>query len=362
MHLRTVVGVVALRVWHGQDPQDSHWGCPLRERWALQPHQAMSPALEEKLAFTATLAGSYEGAALVADKWGCGVSGSVIHALVQRLGKKAEAQTQSRLAQPPTESQPPRAAAELGVLMLDGWQARFRGPGWGRKRTKQERVAWHEIKTGLFYRHEQAARTEAGRGMISEKVVVHWQGEPLEIGRRLHWEALRAGLGRAKNLLALADGGPWIWNVVEDRWPQAIQELDFYHGSEHLWELGRGCWGEAEPKTKLWVERRLHRLRHGREQAVLKEIAALPVSRGAAGKAVRKEQNYFAGQAHRMHYQAIADRGWPIGSGAVESACRQSQCRFKRAGQFWTQLGLRHLSALDEARHNGHWHELWKIG
>jgi hypothetical protein len=60
-----------------------------------------------------------------------------------------------------------------------------------------------------------------------------------------------------------------------------------------------------------------------------------------------------------MNYQEIARRGWPIGSGAVESACRQKQCRFKRPGQFWTAEGLRHLCALDEARRNGHWNELW---
>jgi hypothetical protein len=52
----------------------------------------MSPALEEKLVFTATLASSYEGVAQVAGKWGCPVDDSVIHALVQRLGERAEAQ------------------------------------------------------------------------------------------------------------------------------------------------------------------------------------------------------------------------------------------------------------------------------
>ncbi len=50
---------------------------------------------------------------------------------------------------------------------------------------------------------------------------------------------------------------------------------------------------------------------------------------------------------------------WPIGSGAVESACRQRQGRFKRSGQFWTPAGMRHLSALTEARHTHHWDELW---
>jgi len=51
----------------------------------------MSPVLEEKLAFTATLAGSYDAAALVVGKWGCEIDDSVIHALVQRFGGKAEA-------------------------------------------------------------------------------------------------------------------------------------------------------------------------------------------------------------------------------------------------------------------------------
>jgi hypothetical protein len=97
----------------------------------------------------------------------------------------------------------------------------------------------------------------------------------------------------------------------------------------------------------------------GQEDRVLREIAGLKAPGGEAGPVVQKEKNYFAGQRHRMNYKEIADRGWPIGSGAVESACRQSQCRFKRPGQFWTPLGLRHLSALAEARRNGHWDSLW---
>jgi hypothetical protein len=199
---------------------------------------------------------------------------------------------------------------------------------------------------------------ESGRGLISEKVVVRWQGDPLEFGRRLGWEALRGGLGRAQKTLALSDGGKWIWNMVEDRWSHAMQLLDFYHGGEHLWNLGRACWRQ-EGAAQAWVEGRLHQLRHGQEQAVLKEIEGLKAPRGEAGEVVRKEKNYFAGQKHRMNYKEIADRGWPIGSGAVESACRQSQCRFKRPGQFWTQTGFRNLNALDEARRNGHWDELW---
>jgi hypothetical protein len=79
----------------------------------------MGPALEQKLAFTATLVGSYEAAAQETANWDCLVDDSVIHALVQRLGAKAEVQTQERLKQAPVESQPQRAASELTVNQCD---------------------------------------------------------------------------------------------------------------------------------------------------------------------------------------------------------------------------------------------------
>ena len=359
MQLRTGVGVLELRVLHGQDPGDRHWGCPMRERWGLSDHQQMSLGLEDKLAFTLTATASYEEAAAVAGKWGVVVDDSTLHALTQRLGAKAEARTQAGLPTVPAEREPKRAATPLAVLMLDGWQVRQRGPGWGRKKTQKPRVEWHEWKTGVFYRHEQSGQTAGGRGVLSQKVVVGWQGDPVEFGRRLHWEALRGGLGRAKSKLVAGDGAPWIWNVAQDRWAGATHVLDFYHASQHLWELGRALHGSDEAATANWVEPRRHQLRHGKEKQVLREIARLEVPAADAGEIIRREQNYFASQAERMHYQQWARRGWPIGSGSVESACRQKQCRFKRPGQFWTVTGMRHLSALTEARHNHHWDDLW---
>jgi hypothetical protein len=359
MQLRTTVGVIELHVLHGQDPADEHWGCPVREHWGLTPHQQLSWGLEDKLAFTLTATASYEEAAALAQKWGSPVTGSALHALAQRLGARAEAHTQVQLESPPVERQPQRAPTKLGVLMMDGWQVRQRGPGWGKPSTPEPRVAWHEWKTGVYYRQEQAGRTAGGRGVIEEKIVIGWQGDPVEFGRRLHWEALRGGLGRAQAKLVVADGAPWIWNVAQDRWAGATEVLDFYHASQHLWELGRALHGDDEAATAQWVKPRRHQLRHGRARQVLAEIAGLKGPRGAAGQTVKREQNYFATHAGRVNYRAIRRRGWPIGSGPVESACRQRQGRFKGPGQFWTAQGMRHLSALTEARHNHHWEELW---
>ena len=359
MQLRTVAGVIELEVLHGQDPGDEHWGCPVREHWGLSQHQQLSLALEDKLAFTITATGSFEEAAALSEKWGTPVTGATLHALTQRLGARAEGRTQRQLETVPVERQPQERPTKLAVLMMDGWQVRQRGPGWGRKRTKDNRVEWHEWKTGVYYRQEHAGRSAGGRGVLSQKIVIGWQGDPMEFGRRLHWAALREGLGRAQNRLVVADGAPWIWHMARDRWAGATEVLDFYHASQHLWNLGRALHGDNETVAAPWVEPRRHQLRHGRHRQVLAEIAALKVPRGQAGEVVRREQNYFATQAARMSYLKIHRRGWPIGSGPVESACRQRQCRFKRPGQFWTAKGLRHLGALTEARHNLHWDDLW---
>ena len=57
------MGELRLRVPYGQDPEDEAWLCPLRLAWGLQANQTMSPALEEKVCFTATLTPSFEKAA-----------------------------------------------------------------------------------------------------------------------------------------------------------------------------------------------------------------------------------------------------------------------------------------------------------
>jgi len=369
--LRTELGRVQLTIDYGQDPPTQEWLCPQQRAWGLGPHQKITPGLAEKLCFTALATGSYEQAVAVAARWGVAVDDSTLHHQVQGAGQRADEQAQARVtaSATPVRTPGPKPAVPSGalVIMMDGWMVRHRGVDWGLQpaHVPGERVAWQECKSAVIYRLEQAAQTSGGRGLLVEKFIVAYAGEPLEFGRRVQAEARRRGLGKLTRVYVVADGGVWIWHIVADRFAQATGVLDFYHASQHLWAVAHTLHPQNEDEARTWVEPLLHRLRHGQEAGVLQTLEDLPAWCAQRGQllppTVEKEIHYFQNHREHMHYETRAAEGCPVGSGAMESLCAQLQGRFKRGGQFWTEPGRRRLMALEVARRNHDWDEVWKL-
>ncbi|HEY6182739.1 MAG TPA: hypothetical protein VIW67_10860 [Terriglobales bacterium] len=119
--------------------------------------------------------------------------------------------------------------------------------------------------------------------------------------------------------------------------------------SEHLWAAARA-----------WVEPLLAKLKAEGSCEVITELEQLQqrLEETAQGK-VEKEVNYSQTNRERMDYGTAKERGEPLGSGAIESTCRQYQVRFKRTGQFWSQKGDEALMSLETFRRNGRWHLLF---
>lgn len=375
--ITTTVGKVRVRGACGRDPETGRWVIAIRELWGLGPHETMSPVLAERVCYTATRTLSYEGAADVAAKWGSPVDDCGIHRHVQQAGGRAielERERVERALEVGTRDEVvAEAARDLDpgefslVIMMDGTMLRERGPEWGLKpaEIKANRVDWHDLKVGIVYRLRSRAESQSGRGMILEKFFVTYRGDPFEFGRRLYAEAVRRGLYQAKRVYVVADGGVWIWKIKEDRFSDAVGGLDFYHASRHLWVVANDYFGEGSQEARAWVEPLLHQLKHGGEAGVLESLDELlrlcEETCHAATETLRREGNYFHGHKDDIHYRQLAAEGCPIGSGAVESACSQMQDRFKRTGQFWTLPGEQRLMALDVARRNNDWDEIWDL-
>src|ERR1700731_3856496 len=117
----------------------------------------------ERLCYTATQTGSYQKAALLASCWGTTISDDLVHSQVQSIGLQVHQQVR-----PAPTGAPKNEAPFSLVIMLDGWMVRERGPQWAAPPDCQdaERVAWHEVKSGVIYRLDHRAQAASGRGAL----------------------------------------------------------------------------------------------------------------------------------------------------------------------------------------------------
>ena len=383
--LITTLGQITLRARYGFHRCAQRWMFAVQDLWGLKSRQELSPHLEQVLGYTATECGSYKKAEGMAKMWGVQIGATTIRKHVQILGAQAQRQQERRTQRaldPCTRPQVLREAQAKApnalksfslVLMLDAWKGRERGPDWGLLPATAlgERVEWRDLKVAVIYRLDQVvekspANTDPATRPRREILEKFWVAtpsgtKPEEFGRQVHAEALRRGMAQARYVFVVSDGALWIWNIVEDRFVGAIQELDFYHASEHLWDVARDLYPEPT-QARQWVEPLLHQLRHGQEEQVVKSLEALSEEarkfERLLGDLVQREIQYFQTNRDRLHYQDNTAKGFPAGSGAVESLCSQLEDRFKRTGQFWKSQSMGCLQALKVARQNGDWAEL----
>jgi hypothetical protein len=133
--------------------------------------------------------------------------------------------------------------------------------------------------------------------------------------------------------------------------------VDFYHVSQHLWSVAHSLHPDNATQARAWVEPLLEKLKADASCEVITELEQLRERvEEAARQKVEQELAYLKSHRQRMDYGTAQKKNEPLGSGAMESTCRQYQVRFKRTGQFWSQTGDEALMSLETFRRNGRWH------
>ena len=379
----------SLEIWrsYGWCPHCEAWDFPADHALGLAKNAPASPYLQEMAALLTTKMPP-EQAVLVAQRLGLDVSRCFLHREAHRQGLKAEAFRTARLAQLDTWeglqglAVPGQPAVEPFTLVIeiDAWNIRERDD-WGETeamRKKDPRWSrWHWVYVGTVFRLNHRGETDGGRAIISQRGYVATRLGIEALMRQLYRQAIDCGLGQAKEVLVIADGAVWIWNAAKDRFPQARNRLDLYHAEEHLWQVAHELYGKGTPEARKWVEPLLKQVRNDNHAEMIQGLEELAEGLEKQLKEkVEKQIEYFTNNKDRMQYREIlkarraVERGnatqeqkikanEPLGSGAIESTCRQYQCRFKRTGQFWSLAGDEALMCLETFWRNNRWHDLY---
>ncbi|MCB0027288.1 MAG: ISKra4 family transposase [Anaerolineales bacterium] len=144
----------------------------------------------------------------------------------------------------------------------------------------------------------------------------------------------------AQELIFVCDGAQWIWRLVEENFPQAVQILDWYHAVEYLTPIAQAL-SSDEAEQAAWLTTMKEHLWCSRTQTVIDSCLAL-ADQPPLAEAAHKAATYFQNNLARMDYAHFRQQGYLIGSGTVESGCKQiGTMRLKRAGAHWLEDGAR---------------------
>ena len=368
-HARTFdtrFGSITVRRTRGYCKRCRNWRTPADAALGLEDTAGYSPGVQAMAALLASKMPVQDASLVLQHLTGIQLPRATLDREARRQGERAQ-RLRTRLdQQAATETKQLELTLEpyQMILQLDAWNIRERD-AWGQsaalRRRGQEPERWHWVYTGTCFRLDHRGQTAGGRPVISERGFVATRQGIEALREQLHAEALRRGLGQATGALVISDGAVWIWRLADDRWPQARQRLDFYHAVQHLAAVGRALFGEDKEKFKNWLKPLVKQLKNESAVKVIRQLdemlARLP--EGPAAEALGKEVAYFHEHQDRMDYRAARRAGEPIGSGPVEATCRQTQCRFKRPGQFWSRIGDEALLCLEMFWRNDRWHLLF---
>src|SRR5580658_8478521 len=316
-------GTITVKRTRGYCKRCHKWRVPADTALGLADSAGYSPAVQEMAALLASKMPVEDASAVLEHLTGVKLPRATLDREARRQGERAQAlrtELDRKAALPQPQLELTLEPYQL-IIQMDAWNIRERD-GWGQsaalRRQGQEPERWHWVYTGTVFRLDHRGHTAGGRPVISERGFV----------------ATRQGIDTLREQL---------------------------HAVQHLAAVGRAIHGEDKEKYRAWLKPLIGQLKNESSIKVIRQLeeALAQMPAGMEAQAVAKEVAYFHEHQARMDYRAGRRAGEPIGSGPVEATCRQTQCRFKQPGQFWSKRGDEALLCLEMFWRNDRWHLLF---
>jgi hypothetical protein len=317
-----------------------------------------TPALAKR-AMEHALKEPYERAA---ESFGRAYTRDLTPDVLKALAREAAARAEGFFAAGAGAADAPRQAVPCAVVLGDGTGMPMRpGELEGVKGRGEDGAAkTREAKVGAVFAMTPAPGDPDARARVPDSTTyVATLDRKDAFAGALRAESGRRFPAKPKVTLFICDGAKWLREIRRTHFPFAVETLDFYHATEHLAPLldlaglKGGGRGNMYRKWRRW-------LKEGKAAKVVAACEAMAAEDPAKSDAWDAALGYYRDNLGRMKYDEYIAKGWFIGSGVVESACKAIICtRFKQPGMRWGRKGADALLPFRTAHLSGRYDEIW---
>ena len=223
-------------------------------------------------------------------------------------------------------------------------------------RIVEDGTSWKEMKLGLVYSTDNIVKYNTKRTEILSRRYTACFGNVEKFKPLLFNAAIESGYGTYKDVVMVGDGAHWIWNMCDEIFPDAVQILDFYHMSENVYNYAKYLYPNNENKKNKWAKKTIDLIESSKSKEALRRIPAV-VEKLPLG--VVNLRTYIKNNINRIKYPLYKEKGYIIGSGAIESGNKKViQHRMKQSGMRWGIKTGQAIASLRAEYASGRWAEV----
>ena len=162
-----------------------------------------------------------------------------------------------------------------------------------------------------------------------------------------------------RTVVAIMDGENKLRDLQEAAIPGAVGILDIWHVTERLWKLAYCFHAEGSGEAEVFVGVYLRKILEGKVRLVLRGLRQKATKQDLSNRKceeMEKHLEYFDAKQPYMKYDEYLAKGYPIGSGVVEGACRHLvKDRMEQTGMRWEVEGAQAVLSLRAIYINEDW-------
>lgn len=324
---------------------------PLDEELGLVPGHRLTPHAHECLVHLGTWLPFAKAAAELNFSLHVSVSEATARRYTQAAGRAEEYRQTQEAERLEREAPPAPAGPDKLYLSADGAFVPVVGG------------EWVEVKTLVIGEVGEPVQEKGERVVPTRNLSYFSRLAEADLFTHLALvETHRRGVENAGQVGAVLDGAEWLQSFVSWHRADAVRILDFAHASSYVSQIGQAVFGADTPELAAWLRYQLHELKHHGPDEVLAGVRE--IVRGhpqAEALELPKAVSYLEKRTAQMQYPAFQAQGWPIGSGATESANKiVVEARLKGAGMHWARTNVNPMLALRNIACNDRWDEGWE--
>jgi hypothetical protein len=333
---------------------------PLDEELGLLPQGSLTPTLAESVVRLGAWIPFGVAARMLEHFVHTQVSEATVTRLTERAGAAYEAEQEAQAARLHTAARP--AAVQGPPLQLVRVDGAF---------VPLVHKQWTEAKT-LVIGTVQAPQRQADGTLVTHTRDRSYFSRVLEchaFTTKATIETARRGTPSAGRVAGVVDGAVWEQDFLAVQCPAAVRILDWPHAVGYLAKVAQALYGGETRENHVWLALQRETLLQGDPEVVLQRLrglqADLQLQAGAgppppALAVLTESLDYLAKRAAMLCYAAFRAAGYPIGSGAVESANKLVvEARLKGAGMHWALAHVNPRLALRGMACSDRWEEAW---